>query len=99
MELPIYSKNMDHPITAATMNAVVVNPPRSPPGTRSRAVTVVRVVPYDTAQERMTEQNDSSIQGIAETLSILIVDDSTANRSRSLMMITSEGVSLKYVTL
>jgi len=90
---------MDHPTATAAMNAVEVIPQRSPSRIRSRAVTVVRVVPYDTAQERMTEQNDSSIQGIAETLSILIVDDSTANRSRSLMMITSEGVSLKYVTL
>ena len=99
MELPIYSKNMDHPTAVAAMNSVMVIPQRSPSRTRSRAVTVVRVVPYDNAQELIIEQNDSTIQGVAETLSILIVDDSSANRSGSLMMIINEGVSLKYIAL
>ena len=90
---------MDQSIAAAAMNSVEVIPHRSPSRTRSRAVTVVRVVPYDNAEELIIEQNDSSIQGVAETLSILIVDDSSANRSGSLLMIINEGVSLNYIAL
>ena len=81
MELPIYLKDMNHLTAAAAMNSVAVVPPRSPPRTTRRDVTISRVVPYENTQQLMMETNDSSIQGVAETLSILIVDDSSANRS------------------
>ena len=88
MELPIFLKNMNHP-SAGALNSVVAMPPRSHPGVSVRAVTFVRIAPFDNAQECVIEQqNDSGIEGVGETLSILIVDDSSANRSGSLAIKT-----------
>jgi len=87
VELPIFLKNMNHP-SAGALNSVVAMPPRSHPGVSVRAVTFVRIAPFDNAQECVIEQNDSGIEGVGETLSILIVDDSSANRSGSLAIKT-----------
>ena len=83
VELLIYNRSMDHQVAAREMETTsVVSLPRTLQArSHARPTTVVRVVPCDYAPEVMIEHSDSGIEGAAETLSILIVDDSSANRS------------------
>ena len=85
IELPIYSRSMDHQATTATdMNSNVTIPTRLQPRSHMGPVTVVRIAPYESVPDVVVDYNDSFIEGAAETLSILIVDDSSANRSAPL---------------
>ena len=81
LELPIYNRNVAGiRQTAAEIedNAAVSTPPTLQPRSHIRPTTIVRVVPYDRAPEVMIEHR---LEGVSESLTILVVDDSSANRS------------------
>ena len=85
VELPIYTKSMD-PQTTLDMTSPATSPQRLKPRSHSIShhVAVNRVVPFETVTDMVCEHHgDSDIEGISDTLSILIVDDSSANRSGS----------------
>ena len=82
VELPIYNRSMDHQAVARIgFNSVVSYSPSLQPRRRIRATNSARLFPVDDAAEEIMVHTDSGIEGAAETLSILIVDDSSANRS------------------
>jgi hypothetical protein len=82
VELPIYNRTMDHQAAAEMETTSVVD--FSPPLQARRRIRVTnsaRLFPVDDAAEEIIVHSDSGIEGAAEKLSILIVDDSSANRS------------------
>ena len=85
LDLPIYSRNMDHPAAPVDTDAVVAFSPTLQPQPnlrpRKRAANPVRLLPVDDTSEGLFEHDGGVIEGVAHTLSILIVDDSSANRS------------------
>eukprot|EP01036_Dinobryon_divergens_P032345 gene32344-41909_t len=82
VELPIYNRTMDqHAAAEIEIDSVVAFSPSLQPRRRIRATSSARLFPVDDAAEEIMVHTDSGIEGAAEKLSILIVDDSSANRS------------------
>lgn len=90
VELPLFFRN-----EAPDIDSVVSIPQSSRPLPRIRATNIVRVLPLNTASEEVTSHSDALIDGVAQKLSILIVDDSSANRSgrdsSTLMVMASQA--------
>ena len=62
------------------IDAVVSLPALPMPRPRVRATNIVKVVPLNTTEE-VTEHVPNGFETVVQKLSILIVDDSSANRS------------------
>ena len=84
VELPIYSKNMGNQFAADMISSSVASIPlRVKPRSPVRHVALDRVVPFENVTDAVVLEHSRvyDISGVAEMLSILIVDDSSANRS------------------
>ena len=85
VELPIYSKNMGNQFAAdmISSSSVASIPLRVKPRSPVRHVALDRVVPFENVTDAVVLEHSRvyDISGVAEMLSILIVDDSSANRS------------------
>ena len=79
MELPIYSRTVDHH-EASDLESVVSIPASSRPRPRLRATNLVQVLPVSSTSEKGTSHSDGITERAAQKLSVLIVDDSSANR-------------------
>ena len=62
------------------LDAVVSLPALPMPRPRARATNIVKVVPVNTTEE-VSEHVPNGFETVVQKLSILIVDDSSANRS------------------
>lgn len=100
MELPIYNRTVANQegISVEIESVVFVPPPPTlQPRPRIRATNSVRILPVDDAPEEiMVEEivelggDDRDIEGVPQSqLTILIVDDSSANRSGVLYLDSS----------
>ena len=79
MELPIYSRTVDRH-EAPDLESVVSIPASSRPRPRLRATNIVQVLPVSSTLEEVTSHSDTITERVAQKLSVLIVDDSSANR-------------------
>eukprot|EP01036_Dinobryon_divergens_P028711 gene28711-37703_t len=79
VELPIYSRTVDHH-EASDLESVVSIPASSRPRPRLRATNIVQVLPVSSTSEKGTSHSDAITERAAQKLSVLIVDDSSANR-------------------
>eukprot|EP01036_Dinobryon_divergens_P024874 gene24874-33364_t len=83
IELPFYFRNMANQAAAVLDSNVALVPRQLQPRSHMGPVTVVRIAPYEYIPDMVVADDDAAIKGVTETLSILIVDDSSANRDSS----------------
>ena len=83
IELPFYFRSMVNQAAAVLDSNVAIVPRQLQPRSHMGPVTVVRIAPYEHVPDMVVADDDAAIKGVTETLSILIVDDSSANRSGS----------------
>ena len=83
VELPIFNRSVDHPAAQVDVDAVVAFTPTLQPRPRIRGANSnsARLLPVEDVSEDPLEHHSGGIEGDENTLSILIVDDSSANRS------------------
>jgi len=81
VELPIFNRSVDHPAAQMDVDAVVAFTPTLQPRPRIRGANSARLLPVEDVSEDPLEHHSDGIEGGENTLSILIVDDSSANRS------------------
>jgi hypothetical protein len=81
VELPIFNRSVDHPAAQMDVDAVVAFTPTLQPRPRIRGTNSARLLPVEDVSEDPLEHHSGGIEGDENTLSILIVDDSSPNRS------------------